>query len=151
MPELGTSGSDGGLGRQLPRSTHLAGAIDRMAHACEVELVATEWIQVPDAGSGTADQVRLPNRDICFGVTAILRPRRSERFPDRCDAGAFGLPDRGPLRHVCGGELLPLDPGGFDDPGSAFALAEHKPREVGLRHAHRFATVFHERGAHAGI
>jgi hypothetical protein len=47
--------------------------------------------------------------------------------------------------------LLRLDPGGFDDPGSAFALAQHKPREVGLRHAHRFATVFHERGAHAGI
>ena len=48
-------------------------------------------------------------------------------------------------------QLLRLDSGGFDDPGSAFALAQHKPREVGLRHAHRFATVFHQRGAHAGI
>ena len=41
-----------------------------------------------------------------------------------------------------GGELLRLDPGGFDDPGGGFALAQHEAREVGLRRAHRFATVF---------
>ena len=80
--------------------------------------------------------------------TRIGLPRH---FPHRFDAGGCGVSARRPLRHVCGGELLRLDPGGFDDPGSAFALAQHEPREVGLRHAHRFATVFHERGAHAGI
>jgi hypothetical protein len=53
--------------------------------------------------------------------------------------------------HVCGGELLRLDPGGFDDPGGAFALAQHEAREVGLGHAHRLTTVFDERGAHSRI
>jgi hypothetical protein len=62
-----------------------------------------------------------------------------------------GTPARRLLGHVCGGELLRLDLGGFDDPGSAFALAPHEAREVGLRHAHRFATVFPKRGAQSRI
>jgi len=72
-------------------------------------------------------------------------------IPHRFDAGGCGVPARRPYVTFVVGGLLRLDPGGVDDPGGAFALAPHEAREVGLRHAHRLATVFQERGAHSRI
>jgi hypothetical protein len=90
-------------------------------------------------------------RGSCFHVGAVLSTDADDTLEVVPMQASVEGPRTRPLGHVCGGELLRLDPGGFDDMGSAFALAQHEAREVGLRHAYRFATVFHERGAHSRI
>src|SRR5260370_31476970 len=44
--------------------------------------------------------------------------------------------------------LLRLHPSGFDESRCAFALALYKARELGLRHAHRLASVLRDPVTH---
>ena len=80
-------------------------------------------------------------------VHGIIREGGLVAFPTET---VYGL---GAERYLAG-QAFPQTAFGNDSPlyyTFQIATALEEPREVGLRHAHRFATVFHERGAHAGI